>query len=233
LDAAQKSVLNIAITRHGVRGTAIAAGPWAALAAIASLTLAAFASPPTPTEIINRVLSANAGTPDVVSADVVFDFRLRKPVTDPPDCEFEGTLHFESGRQIVEIGKHTMGLTCWLVNKYVLGRLFEGTEPVQGFLSRFDFEVLGEKEVGTDRYYLMKGKARDPRTNPRGLIGWVDYDRGLVTDGAVEYSWGRMETVQRYAQLAGAWVLIYQYLFTARFAASMEVFYNNFQFAPR
>ncbi len=205
---------------------------WAAVvAALAGLTLVSGAAVPTPEEIIRRVLTANADTPDIVSAEVLFKFRYKKPVTDAPDCESEGTVHIERGHQAVTIGRRTIGLTCWALDTYVIGRLFEGAEPVQTFLSRFDFEVLGEKLVGSGHLYLMQGKARDPRTNPRGLIGWVDYERGLVMDGTVEYTWGNLDTEQRYTLLSGAWVLTYQYLYAERFKASMEVFYSNFQFA--
>ena len=39
-----------------------------------------------------------------------------------------------------------------MVNRYAIGRQFEGSEPLERFLSRFEFEVLGEKLVGTGRY---------------------------------------------------------------------------------
>lgn len=205
----------------------------AAVAAVVCLAVAAVAAAPTPEEIIRRVLTANANTPDIASADVLFKLRLRKPVIAPPDCEFQGQLHLERGRQVVEIEHRTAGLTCWITNSLVIGRLFKGSEPVETFLLRFDFEVLGEKVVGADHFYLVQGRARAPGTNPRGLIGWIDYDRGLVTEGTVQYAWGNLDTEQHYTQLLGAWVLTYQYLSTERFGASMEVFYSSFKFAPR
>ncbi len=209
---------------------------WAAVVAcVWGLPVAAraYVSVPPASEIIRRILTANAATPDVVSAEALFKFRYKKPVTEPPDCEFEGVLHLEQGRQEVSIGRSSAGLTCWLVNRFLIGHLFEGTEPAQRFLSRFEFEVLGLKLVGGDMYYLLKGRARDPHTNPRGLIGWIDYERGLITEGTVEYAWGNLDTEQRYSQVGGAWVLSYQYLFAPQVGASMEVAYSNFRFASR
>ncbi len=213
----------------------------AAAAAIACLgvlahaggTRAAGAAVPTPEELMRRVLTANENTPDIASADVLFKLRLRKPVTAPPDCEFQGAMRLERGRQVVEIRRRTAGLTCRIVNGLLTGRLFEGGAPMQTLLPLFDVEVLGEKLVGTDHFYLVQGRARDPRTNPRGLIVWIDYDRGLVTEGTLQYPWGNLDGEQRYTQVASAWVLTYQYLYIARFDASMEVFYSNFEFAPR
>lgn len=188
---------------------------------------------PTAADILHRVLTANAGTPDVIGADVLFKFRVRKPVTAPPDCVFEGTLRLEQGHQVLAVTRQTFGLACWAVNRFVIGRLFEGREPLERFLSRFDFEVLGEKLVDGSPYYLVQGKARDPRANPRGLIGWVDYARGLVVEGTVEYPWGTLESRQEYSRIEGAWVLTYQYLYAPRFGASLEALYSNFRFAPR
>jgi len=205
----------------------------AGVAAASPLAPGSATAAPTAEEIVHRVLNANAQTPDVVAADTLFKFRIHRPVTAPPDCMFEGTLHLEQGRQAVEISRQTFGLTCWVVNRFLIGRFFEGREPVETFLSRFAFVVLGEKVVGGTHYYLVQGRAQAARTNPRGLIGWIDYDRGLVTDGSVEYAWGTLETEQRYTQIAGAWVLSYQFLEVPRFDASMEVFYSHFQFARR
>ncbi len=194
---------------------------------------AAVAQEPTAEDIINRVLTANVHAPTVASADVVFRFRLNKPVTERPDCVFSGTVRLEHGRNTVTIGQRTYGLTCWVLNKVVIGRLFAGTEPPDEFLSRFDFTVLGHKIEDGRSYYLVRGTARDPKANPRGLVGWIDYDRGLITEGTIEYGWGTIDSMERYDQIEGAWVLVYQYLATTRFGASMEAEYSNFQFAPR
>jgi hypothetical protein len=218
-----------------LRGRALrAAGAAAALCLATTVGAVAGGVPvPAPEEIIHRVLTANADTPNVVAVDALFKFRVKKAVTDPADCVFEGTLTLEPSHQAVAIGRHTIGTTCWLVGTYVIGRLFAGAEPVEMFLSRFDFEVLGVKLVDGIHSYLVLGRARDPRTNPRGMIGWVDYDRGLVTEGTIRYAWGTLDMEQRYTQVEGAWVLSYQYLYLSRFSASMEVFYSNVRFAPR
>jgi hypothetical protein len=90
--------------------------------------------------------------------------------------------------------------------------------------------VLGVKLVAEDRSYLIEGKARDPkRTNPLGLNVWVDYDRGLLTEGTLIYRWGTVDFQQEYAPLNGGWLLAHQYIYTSRFDASVEVTYSNFQ----
>jgi hypothetical protein len=194
------------------------------------LTTAAAAVPSAP-EILHRVLTANADTPDVTSANVVFKLRIGKPQTDPPDCEFNGSMQLQGGRQSVQIDQRTTGMLCWAVDKYVLGQLFEASEPMETFLKRFEFRVLGEKMAGNDHYYLVQGQARDPGNNPRSMMGWVDYERGLVVDGILEYNWGTIETEQRYTRQNGAWLLAYQFLRSGRFGATLEILYSNFRFA--
>ncbi len=194
---------------------------------------AAVAQEPTAEDIINRVLTANAHALAVASADVTFNFRLNKPVTERPDCQFTGTVRLEHGHNTVTISQRTYGLTCWVLNKVVIGRLFAGTEPADQFLSRFDYTVLGEKIEDGRPFYLIRGTARDPKANPHGLVGWIDYERGLVTEGTLQYNWGSIDSTERYEQIEGAWVLVYQYLATTRFGASLEAEYSSFQFAPR
>ncbi|HKV43553.1 MAG TPA: hypothetical protein VJT32_02575 [bacterium] len=186
---------------------------------------------PSAHEILLRVMGANADTPDLASADVLSKLRIKKPLSDPPDCEFSGTMQFTGGRQTLNIGRRTAGLVCWAVNRYVLGRLFEASEPLQTFFSRFTFQVLGEKLVGTQHFYLLQGRARDPKNNPTGMIGWVDYERGLVTEGTVDFTWGSIDSEQQYGRVNGALVLTHQYLYAPRFDASLEIFYSNFRFA--
>ncbi len=203
------------------------------LAAIAVLGLAIPAgAAPSARDILHRVLTANSGTPDITSADVAFKLRIKKPLSDPPDCEFNGTMQLQGGQQSVRIGQRTTGLLCWAVNQYVLGQLFEASEPMANFLNRFDFTVLGEKLVGEEHYYLIQGKAKDPNNkNPGAMIGWINYDRGLITDGRLEYTWGTVETEQRYTRASGSWVLTHQLLHSSRFEATLEVVYSNFRFA--
>lgn len=108
-----------------------------------------------PEEIFSRVSMASASIQSVVSADAVFKLWIKKPVTEPPDCVFTGTLRLERGRQALSVGGRTSGTVCWAVNQYVIGRLFEASEPVGTFLSRFNLTVLGEKLVEKDHYYLI------------------------------------------------------------------------------
>ncbi len=213
------------------RMIAPAAALWTA--ALLVMPVRAAAAVPPADEIIRRVLTANAHAPKVASAAVLFKFRLNRPRGEPPNCEFEGTLRLEGNRQVVSIGRKTFGLTCWVVNRFAIGRFFEGREPVESFLSRFEFMVLGQKLVDGRPFYLVQGGALDSKTRPHGLVGWVDYDRGLVTEGTVEYDWGTLDTEQSYTQTEGAWVLTNQYLVAPRFNASMEILYSNFRFAPR
>ncbi|HLJ59902.1 MAG TPA: hypothetical protein VKZ50_09240 [bacterium] len=206
-----------------------------AIPVVAAALMTADAAPliPTSDQVVDRLLNANAGGPSVAAADVRFKFRLNKPVTEPPDCEFDGTIQLVEGRQQVSIGRSTGGFQCWVLNKFMIGRLFQGTEPPSQFLARFEFWVLGWRLVEGHPFYLVEGTARNPKNNPRGMIGWIDYDRGLVTDGTLRYAWGDIDSVQRYQRMSGAWVLVYQYLETSRFGASMEAQYSNFQFGTR
>lgn len=215
------------------RMIAPAAALWTAALLVMPVRAASSMPVPQADEIIRRVLTVNAHASNVASADVLFKFRLNRPLGEPPNCEFEGTLRLEHNRQIVSIGRQTFGLTCWAVNRFAIGRLFEGREPVESFLSRFEFTVLGQKVVDGRPFYLVQGGAHDPKTRPHGLVGWVDYDRGLITDGTVEYDWGTLDTEQIYAHNEGAWVLTTQYLVAPRFNASMEILYSNFRFVPR
>lgn len=203
------------------------------LAAIGTIALASSAgAAPSAHEIMHRVLAVNTGSPDITSANVVFKLRVKKALSEPPDCEFNGTMQLQGGRQAVKVGQRTSGLLCWAVDKYVLGQLFEASEPMANFLNRFDFTVLGEKVVGEEHYYLIQGKAKDPNNkNPASMIGWVNYERGLVTDGRLDYSWGTVETEQRYTRVNGSWVLAHQVIHSNRFEATLEVGYSNFRFA--
>ena len=208
---------------------------YAAAAFMAAGTLgllgAAATGAPSAEEIIQRVVATAAALPDGASADALFKLRLHKPLTADPDCVFDGTMQIEGGQQSVRVGTRSSGLVCWAVNKYIIGQLFAASEPLQSFLARFDFTVLGEKIVENDHYYLMQGRARDPENNPSGLTGWIDFDRGLLTDGRLTYNWGTVDSEQHYEQLNGTWVLTYQLLQTSRYDATLEIEYSNFRFA--
>ena len=125
----------------------------------------------------------------------------------------------------------TVGLLCWIADRYVIGRGFEATERLESFLSRFKFDVLGGKIVENDRYYLVEGHAKDPRNDPRAMIGWIDFDQGLLAEGTVHYFWGSIDTKQSYTRMQRIWMLTYQYLYGPRFQASMEILYGHFRFS--
>ncbi|TMI89050.1 MAG: hypothetical protein E6H00_10800 [Bacillati bacterium ANGP1] len=208
-----------------------------AAAAAAAVLMAAVGLPgeraaaqvPPPEEIVARVAAASASISG--TADAVFKLWIKKPLTERSNCVFSGTLRLDQGRQALGIDQRTAGTFCWAVNQYVVGRLFEASEPVGAFLSRFDLTVLGEKLVDDNRYYLVEGKARDPKNNPRGLIAWIDYDRGLVIDGTLQYAWGAIDVEQRYSLINGVWVLTEQVLHAAKFDATLDAAFGNFRFA--
>lgn len=202
------------------------------LAVIAMLALAVPAgAAPSAYDILHRVLTINSGAPDVASADVTFKLRIKKSLSEPADCEFSGTMQLQGGHQSVRVGQRTAGVLCWAVDKYVLGQLFEASEPMGNFLNRFEFSVLGEKLVGEEHFYLVQGRAKDPNNkNPGAMLGWVNYERGLITDGRLDYSWGTVETEQRYTRVDGSWVLAHQLIHSNRFDATMEIAYSNFRF---
>jgi len=211
------------------------AGTLAAAAMVLTLPVrpAAAVSVPAAGEILQRMLTTIAAMPEVVSADAELRLRIVKSLTAPPDCVFRGTVRVTGGHPKVRIGGHTYGLLCWAVDRYVIGRQFEGSEPLERFLARFTFEVLGEKLVGNGRYYLLQGRARESGSDPGAMIGWIDFDRGLLVDDTVTYSWGRIDTVQSYTQMGRMWMPTYQILHAPRFDASMEIVYSNFQFGSR
>jgi hypothetical protein len=190
------------------------------------------AQSPTGRDVVERMLETIGDVPGIVFADAEFRLRVMKPVGDPPDCVFKGRAQVVSGQPTVRITDRTGGPICWAVGRYVIGRPFEGSERLERFLSRFDFEVLGRKLVGNDRYYLVQGKAKDPANQPRALIGWIDYDEGLLMEETVEYSWGRIDSTQGYARVDNVWVLTRQYLYTPRFETSLEIVYRNVRFGP-
>ena len=195
--------------------------------------MAAAVPGPTAGEVVQRLMQTIAAAPEVVSADAEFRLRVKKPLSEPPDCVFRGTVTVVSRRPTIKIDGQTTGLLCWIVNRYVLGRQFQPREGLESFLSRFEFDVLGEKLVGNDRYYLVAGKAKDPKTEPAAMVGWIDFDRGLLVEGTVRYGWGDIDNEQSYARMHNIWMLTYQYLYTPRFGTSMEVLYNNIRFGPQ
>lgn len=216
-----------------VRASLMAAMVMAAVGFTPPARMGAAVPGPTGEEVIQRLMHTIAAAPEVISADAEFRLRVKKPLSEPPDCVFRGTVTVVSRRPTIKIDGQTTGLLCWAVNRYVLGRQLQPRETLESFLARFEYDVLGEKAVGNDRYYLIAARAKDPRTKPAGMIGWVDFDRGLLVEGTVKYAWGEIDNEQSYARMQNIWMLTYQYLYTARFGTSMEILYNNFRFGPQ
>ena len=77
---------------------------------------------------------------------------------------------------------------------------------------------------------MLAGQALSRGTDPSWMMGWVDYDRGLIVDGMARYAWGEVDSVQEYGLVAGQWVPVHQYLSVPRFDASLEISYSGFRF---
>ncbi len=208
--------------RAAVAFLAIVATPLSALAAAFEV--------PSPEEIFQRVFATEEREPNTLSADAVIKFRVKKSLSDLPDCVLSGTAHVDKGHQVMSIKEGAGGTLCW-VARYALGQGFDVGEALRETLPLLDLRVLALKLVGGDRCYLVEGKAPDPKTQLRELIVWVDYDKGLLTDGTLVYPWGSLDVQQEYARLAGDWVVTRQYLYTSRFNASLEISYKNFRIA--
>jgi hypothetical protein len=184
---------------------------------------------PPPEDVIDRVLAA-ARHVDLTSVTMVINFRIGRPATAPPACVFQGVLHVSPYRTELVLTQWTPNLLCWTIERYVLRRLFEDRDHVDTLLPSFRFEVTGEKFVDGHPYYLVYGRALTPKNDPQWMIGWVDYDRGLVVDGTIRYAWGEVNCVQEYGVVAGVWVLVHQDLDVPRFHASLEISYSGFHF---
>jgi hypothetical protein len=214
-------------TIHRMR-LAVAMGIMAIVLSVPA-TLMAAVPIPAAEMILQRMLMTVAEIPAVVSADAGLRLRVGKPPSEPLDCIFRGIARVTSGRPTLKIDGRTAGLLCWAVNRYVIGQRFEATERLESFLSRCQFDVLGEKLVGQDPYDLVAGKAKDPRNDPTSMVGWIDFDRGLLIEGTVGHSWGSIDTEQSYQRMRSGWVLTHQYLCAGRFSASVEIVYTNFR----
>jgi len=202
----------------------------AAMVAVALVTLPAAAAP-SAREILDRVKTANASTPNM-TADVLFKLWKSKPSGDHPDCEFTGTLVVQGGHPVVRVVPGATNLVCSALNHYVVGRLFDASEPLASFLDRFDFTVTNEKQVGADSYYLVQGTARNPQNNPRAMSAWVDYESGLITGGTLGYDWGTVDVEQQYTRLNDVWVLALQTVRSSKYPATLQVVYGNFRVSP-
>ena len=186
----------------------------------------------TPKAIINRIVSANQDAPQIASMDFVASMRVRRPLSASPDCVFQGTMKFQAGHRSATVNHLTPGLLCLAINRTVISRLFEGNEPFATLLARFDFQVLGEKVVNERQYYLVQGETRKSTDDPKAMIGWIDYDRGLVIDATMRYAAGAIDVAQNYTSVNSAWLLTYQYVNIASFGATVEISYSKITLAP-
>jgi hypothetical protein len=209
---------------------------WAAVLTVTAFSpnrISSAASPiPNPEEIVQRVSTARAAT-RVVSADLELRLHVHKPVTQPPDCSFSGTLRVEQGHPTIQLGQRPPGVTCAIVERRGLQPLFKSLEPLETFFARFELSVLDQKLVDNDHYYRVQGKAHDPKGDPHGLMAWIDYDRGVIPEGTINYAWGDMDTKQTYDRMNDALVLTRQVLYSPHYNASLEIVYRNFGFAPK
>lgn len=217
------------------------AGRVAAAAQIAVAAVGAVPEPvgaqPSAADIIKKVQATSARAPRIVAGNVSLELRVNKPLTAAPDCAYAGSVQPTSSGYAVKVERETAraGLVCTLVSNGGMGKLLEFSEPVSNLLQRFDFSVRGQKAVGEGlqrgRFFLLDGKAKSPNNDPSAISGWVDYDKGLWDEGTITYSWGEVDTKQKYAFMQNAWVLSYQYLYSKRFGASLEVVYSDLRFA--
>lgn len=168
--------------------------------------------------------------PDVTSADILIQFCVGEPMAGPPQCVFRGALYIRPDRSSLTLAQWTSAPICWVIQKYVLGRLLEDRDHADSLLPLFRFEVIGEKLVDGHPHYLVYGRALTPKTDPQWMMGWVDFDRGLVTDGTVRYRWGEVDSAQEYGLVAGTWVPIDQDIVVPRFGAALEISYGGFRF---
>jgi len=165
----------------------------------------------------------------VLAGNASLALRVQKPLTAVPDCVYEGTLQPTSTGSAIKVQRETTGsgLICALASNEGVGKLLAISEPVASLLRRFDFSVQGQR----GQFYFLDGKAQDPKNNPTAISGWIDYEKGLWDEGTITYSWGEVNTKQKYTRIRNAWVLTYQYLYSKRFDASLEVVYSNLRFA--
>jgi hypothetical protein len=185
----------------------------------------------TPKAIIDRILSANQDAPHIASMDFVASLRVRRPLSAAPDCVFEGAVKLQAGHRSATVNHLTPGLLCLAANQTIISKLFEGNEPFETLLARFEFQVLGEKVVNGDQSYLVQGKARESQADPKVMIGWIDYDRGLVIEATMQYAVRTIDLAQNYTSVSNAWVLTYQYLNIPSLGSTLEISYSKIALA--
>ena len=212
--------------------------------------MAATWEPPATDEIVRKFLTARASAPRILVASVAVALRSKAPLTAPPNCVYIGTLRSNSAGYAITIEREIRNsLICGLADPHrdnllaVVRETLEAVDPLPDQaqalalqLDQFDFAVRDQKIRGvgphTDWLYLLDGRAKDPRHDPKAFRGWIDYDEALWEEGALTYSWGQVDTRQKYTRLETAWVLTDQYLQSTQYDASLEAVYSDFQFAP-
>lgn len=202
-----------------------------AVLSVQSLCLPSFGALllPSADQVVERVL-ATARRVDLAAADVSILLRFAAPPTAPPECVFRGLLRMGPNRSALSMREWTARPVCWALARFVLGHLLQDRDRVDSLLPLFRFELLGERLVDGHLHYLVYGRARSPQAGVQWVIGWVDYDRGLVVDGTAHYPWGEVSSVQDYAEVRGVWVPVRQRLDVPRFHASLEILYSGFRF---
>jgi hypothetical protein len=223
------------MNRQARLGILIRHAVWASVAGVVlcatPLRVAGAPSVPAAQEVVDRVLTT-ARHLGLASADLVISMRFGQPAAAPPACEFHAVLRISQEQMALTVEQATASPVCWLIERYVLVRLFRERDRVDSLLPLFRFEVIGEKVVDDRPYYLVSGRAGERATDPRSVVGWVDYDRGLVSDATLDYSWGEITSAQEYAAVAGVWVLAHQHLDVPRFGVSVEIAYGGYHFGP-
>ena len=222
----------------------------AALAGVLGMAGKAASEAPSAEEIVMKFLTARASAPKILAADARGAVRWNTPLTEPPSCSYIGKLNLVGTRYAITIEREIRGsLVCGTVDRRlnilleVVRETMDAVAPLPDEaqalalrLDQFEFTVRDQKVKGvgdhTDWLYLLDGRAKDPNNDPRAFHGWIDYDQAVWDEGTLTYSWGRVETKQKYARLQDAWVLNYQYLYSEKYHSSLEVVFSNFQFSP-
>jgi|GEM_PF-4103418 len=77
----------------------------------------------------------------------------------------------------------------------------------------------------------MQGKTRKSTDDPKAMIGWIDYGRGLVIDATIQYAVGAIDLAQNYTAVNDAWVVTYQYINIPSLGSTVEISYGKITLA--
>ena len=236
--------------RRGPAGHLGAGIAFGAVTLTAILQVAAALEPPSADDIVGRFLAIRASAPRILLADILVALRYKTPLAAPPNCTYAGTLRSNGHGYNITIERETRhSMICAIAEPHreqfvgvvletlqTLAPLPDQTQASPLGLDQFDMAVRDQKVMGmgerTDWVYLLEGTGNDPHNDLKAFREWIDYDAGLWLQGTLTYSWGQVDSKQDYTRLRNAWVLTYQYLYSKRYDASLEVVYSNFQFAP-